>query len=65
MCVWVYVCVCVCACACVSVYLTPPNKQYMTQGQFICGVLGLNSEFSISLTSCYTKAKVVNKVDMS
>ena len=37
---------------------TPPLGRDMTQGQFLSGVLtGLNSEFSFSLTSCFTKAE--------
>ena len=41
------------------VYLpTPSHRQKVTSGQFLSGVfIGLNSEFSFSLTGCVTKVK--------
>ena len=42
----------------VCIYLIPPHRQDVTQGQFFnCSLTGLNSKFSFSYTCCLTKTK--------
>ena len=54
------VCVCVCVCMCVCICILPSNtshEQDATQGKFLSSLTISKSEFTSSLTGCYSKIK--------
>ena len=58
ICVCVCECVCVCVCMCVCVFTQPLRTSRMWhEGYFKESLIGLNSKFSFSHTSCHTKVK--------